>query len=125
MSKKYKSLKNRINLWHIGIGGIVLNYDDGMQFIEECVENNNRILGGDIIECINNDFDVTYDNWYTIECSPTLECSAKEAADITKKYLNNYFKNKSKDRYYIRFVDENDVENIEDEEDDEDEEYDY
>ncbi len=112
MSVKYKSLKNRIDLRHIGIGGIILNYDDSMQFIEECVENNNRILGGDIIECINNDFNMTYENWYTVECS------AKEAADITKKYLNNFFKNNSKDIYYIRFVDANDVENIKDEDND-------
>jgi len=76
---------------------IGLKSDDALKFIELLKKNDAYILGGDVMQKVDNKIDFTYDSWYSDPEQYSKEESYKRAID----YITNY---PLKENKYFSFV---------------------
>ena len=91
-----KDLLNRaINLSHLGVNELAWKYEDALHVLDELVNKNVIIVGGDVLEKQENTIDYTYDNWYYN--GNNLQDSFKQA----KEYITNYCLRNGVNYYFV------------------------
>ena len=84
-----KLMEKRIDLnEQLGVKDLAWKYEDVLEAIQSCKDNNLFIYGGDVLAVDKNGYiDFTYDNWSTDHID-TKNCI--KAAEFSLSYINSY-----------------------------------
>lgn len=95
---KEDSINKAVDLSQIGINELAWGCIDIFRVLEELVDRNTIILGGDVFYDKNNKINHTYDNWYY------NGNNSQESFNQAKNYITNYCLKNGEDYYFSIIV---------------------
>lgn len=98
-----KNMHRAYTLQHLGINGVAWSYDDVFTIMDQLVQQQYVILGGDVYRMDEHVLEITYDSWFVekelyTRANGVVASQAKTIDYITKYHARNGY------HYYLLVV---------------------
>jgi hypothetical protein len=85
----------------IGMAEVAWKYPDVLSVINFLADNASAILGGDVYEYKNNQFTITYDNWYIERNDMTWLAYVEKSREAAMNYVEMYHRQNGDNFCYV------------------------